>query len=434
MNDVHDTTAPLARSPRRRRIRLSFLLGALLLLVGYAGFDLWAGHSVNVAIARLEKQYGRIDAYPLTVAYVPAGENRARVVRAAATLIALAPGTTDTDFSRAYGGFVTSVPPAPVPTELRNFVEANREALRVADDARTRRQSNWEVEYRSGGERPPLLGIRALSNAIYLSTCLDLRAGQPEDAAKAIATGLAVSGSLRQEPDLLAQLIRIASGTQQFDAVHRLLIESEPSKTSLEDLARWLAEDRTPDPAWVGLVSEMKTFNAVLTQLGSGRSVAYDSPLWLGPLARFGRPVIRLAQARYLRQMGDLLDVQAGPRPRPAPAEDALRRWGWAKWLDYAPSLERSIDSFDRFNSALGATELAVALRRFKIDHGTYPDDLSALVPVYMAIVPIDAFTGQPPVYARQGAGFHLYAPDGGYFPRPADRLMASALDWTVPK
>jgi hypothetical protein len=92
--------------------------------------------------------------------------------------------------------------------------------------------------------------------------------------------------------------------------------------------------------------------------------------------------------------------------------------------------LERTIDTVDRFNSTLGATELAVALRRFRIDHGTYPDKLSALVPAYVGGVPIDPFTGQPPVYTRQGTGFHLHAEGGQHVPT----AMVSALDWIVQK
>ena len=80
-------------------------------------------------------------------------------------------------------------------------------------------------------------------------------------------------------------------------------------------------------------------------------------------------------------------------------------------------------EGFEQFNSTLNATELAVALRRFRLDHGTYPDDLSALVPAYAARVPIDPFTGQPPVYSRQGAGFHLHAEGGEY-----SKEMRSAL------
>ena len=254
---------------------------------------------------------------------------------------------------------------------------------------------------------------------------------------------------MRLENDLLVQLIRVSLGLQQLEAVHRLVIESEPPKASLDELATRLAENRSPDPARVGVISEMKHVNAALMRLENGRLAVnrgvsellplgfarftrYESSVWLGLLARFERPFIRMARARYLRQVGDLLEWRAGPHPRPEFISGAApKQWVWLMQLDYLSSgLERSIDTFDRFNSALGATELAVALRRFRLDHGTYPDELSALVPVYLAGLPIDPFTGKPPVYARQGAGFQLHAQGGKHVPM----AMVSALDWSVPK
>ena len=63
-----------------------------------------------------------------------------------------------------------------------------------------------------------------------------------------------------------------------------------------------------------------------------------------------------------------------------------------------------------KHNSVLGVTEIGVALRRYRLDRGSYPDELSALVPAYLARLPIDPVTGRPPVYARSGAGFTLKA------------------------
>ena len=102
-----------------------------------------------------------------------------------------------------------------------------------------------------------------------------------------------------------------------------------------------------------------------------------------------------------------------------------MRRWV----STFTAGLERSIESGDRFTSGLNAAELAVALRRFRLDHGSYPDELSALAPEYLASVPIDPFTGRPPVYARKGAGFELHAEGPkSRTPRPPE------LDWVVPK
>jgi hypothetical protein len=440
---MSDVTSQPARGRRLRLFLVVAVLGALLLLVAYAGVDVWAGHRVHVAVARLEKQYGRLSEDTLGVARPPAGDNRAQVVRAAAALIE---GGNSKDFHPAYSRFIQSGASAPVPADLRTFVEANRLALRVADEARTRRHSDWEADYPFGRvSHLPLLNIRTLENATFLDGLLDLEAGRPDDAAKAIATGLAVSGSLRQEPSLIVQLVRISVGIDLCEAVHRLVIQSEPSKASLEELAKWLVENKTPDPARVGVISEMKHVNAAFTRLENGTfqpemvellpflggrawRLESEPPFWLGLLARIERPLIRLARARYLQYVGDLLAVQAGPRPRLPFPRPASRGSGWMP--DMSGGLERTIDTVDRFNSTLGATELAVALRRFRLDHGTYPDALSALVPAYVAGVPIDPFTGQPPVYARQGAGFHLYAEGGAHVPT----VTMSALDWTVPK
>ena len=90
--------------------------------------------------------------------------------------------------------------------------------------------------------------------------------------------------------------------------------------------------------------------------------------------------------------------------------------------------LERSVQTGERFNSALAATELAVALRRYQIDHGHYPEALSALVPAYLSVLPIDPLTGQPPLYERQSAGFRLRTEPG----QRMTGIMEPSPEWNV--
>ena len=51
---------------------------------------------------------------------------------------------------------------------------------------------------------------------------------------------------------------------------------------------------------------------------------------------------------------------------------------------------------------------IAVALRRFRIDHAAYPNTLADLAPAYLKTVPLDPFTTRQPEYERTGAGFEL--------------------------
>ncbi|MEZ5319263.1 MAG: hypothetical protein R2752_17815 [Vicinamibacterales bacterium] len=49
-------------------------------------------------------------------------------------------------------------------------------------------------------------------------------------------------------------------------------------------------------------------------------------------------------------------------------------------------------------------------------------------MPEYLDRLPIDPYTGQPPVYARQGEGFTLRAQGSEDLPESAKR----ALQWSV--
>jgi hypothetical protein len=424
-----------------RRLLVLSIAAVLLLLVARAGLDVWARSRVDAAVARLEQRYGRLHEGRLIAPPVPPGENRARAYRAAVALIDLAPLTNQHGLGLAVTRFLQAALEAPLTDDHRAFVDANRAALRIADEARTRRRSNWEGDYigsvAGNINMPPWVDVRALSNAIYMAARRDLADGRVDDAGVAIASGLALSASWRHEPFLIAQLIRSAVGLQHFKAVQELVTKAEPSKASLEELARWLAEDGDPSPMDVGLLAELTHFHLALTRFenGEGRvGPMSELPSWADPLAWLGRPLVRLNHARYLDKVGHLLDVQTGPRPRPVSQATPPP----SRWLFFTegivnialPGLDRTMDTGDLFTTQRGLAELAVALRRFRIDRGTYPDALSALVPGYVAALPIDASTGQPPVYAREGAGFRLQAEPMKNITGP----RAAGLEWVVPK
>jgi len=125
---------------------------------------------------------------------------------------------------------------------------------------------------------------------------------------------------------------------------------------------------------------------------------------------------------------GRLLDAQVGPRPRPDSIATAHTWWlvppvWWA-----LPGLERSMDTGDLHHSALTMTGLAVALRRFRLAHGEYPEALTALAPGYMASVSSDSLTSTLPLYTRQADGFTLRSEH----PKADERPMTSALTWKV--
>jgi hypothetical protein len=89
-----------------------------------------------------------------------------------------------------------------------------------------------------------------------------------------------------------------------------------------------------------------------------------------------------------------------------------------------------------------------IALKRFELKHAQYPENLSQLIPDFMAAVPIDPMSGDPLHYRRQSDdAFLLYSvgengvDDGGdpAFPsgvksRSYFWLNEQALDWVWPQ
>jgi hypothetical protein len=416
------------------------LLGVLVLLFAFVGLDLWSGRRLDAELARLEQRYGSLDGRAAVAPPVASSDNQARFVRAAAALVV--------PTGRDPGGtaVITAVTAAlvrvehqqdvhDVPGELRAFVEANADAMALIGEARRRRQSSWDANYDGGGNVPSWADVRTLGHAAFAAALVDLQRGRVDEASGRIASGFAVSASLRHEPSLFPQLIRISVALQQCEAVERLIATAEPSRVALEDLARSLADNRTPDPLRLALLGELRYGNASFVRLETGDVSQSDFAVtsvwsvWLGPLARFGRPFIRRSRLEYLRAMEALIEIQAGPRPRATLRDSSPQGW-WGPprfGVDMVAGLERAIDTGDLFNNVLGVAEAGVALRRYRLDRGSYPEDLTALVPAYLIRLPVDAVTGRPPSYARSGAGFTLKAEA-----IRRDAAVPSALQWLI--
>jgi hypothetical protein len=402
----------------KRRILLVLVGGVLAVLISAVIVDVVAGRRLHREYARLEQRFGVLDARGGFAPEVPDEDNSARVIRAASILVLRGPGRRNyTEMRTALGPYEKASASAPIPQDVRAFIDANTQAVHVAELAVTRSQANWEADYLAGEDLPRFLLVRGLSDATYVSALQATKEGHADEASRYLVTGLAVASSLRNERSLIAQLIRISVAAQQFEGVRRLVADAEPPAAALAELARALRESGATDPMQVGLLGELRYGNNEILKMER-------TPKW-----RLLRPFVRLARRDYLLEMERLLDLQAGPRPHP-PYVDRSARWplDWRKiTLAQTAGLQRAIDSGDDFTTMRGVAEAGVALRRYRLEHGAYPDDLASLVPAYLPKVPLNAGTGRPPAYARSGAGFTLR----GLSARQ-EAAASAALEWTV--
>jgi hypothetical protein len=73
-------------------------------------------------------------------------------------------------------------------------------------------------------------------------------------------------------------------------------------------------------------------------------------------------------------------------------------------------------ESFDRVTDAHAlqrVTEVALALRLYRKEHGRYPEDLQALAPKFLLSVPSDPYDGKPLRYRKIQKGFKVWSVGG---------------------
>jgi hypothetical protein len=73
-------------------------------------------------------------------------------------------------------------------------------------------------------------------------------------------------------------------------------------------------------------------------------------------------------------------------------------------------SIIKVCHSEDRLRQSRENARIAFALAWYRADHGSYPKDLSALAPKYLAEVPNDWFSGEPLIYRPTEKGYLLYS------------------------
>jgi hypothetical protein len=74
------------------------------------------------------------------------------------------------------------------------------------------------------------------------------------------------------------------------------------------------------------------------------------------------------------------------------------------------PALERACLRLVHAHANVDLARTAIALERYHLANGSYPDSLDSLAPKYIPAVPHDVILGKPLHYHRDGQGFVLYS------------------------
>ena len=193
-------------------------------------------------------------------------------------------------------------------------------------------------------------------------------------------------------------------------AVRPTLERTRPSRSSLALLAQAIAEADRDD-----LLRAQFLFLRV--ELLHSRIA---EPWRIGPR---GRPFLLVNRPLRTHQMVSQLValdrlLQAASEPWPARIEAIVASDARAlAGIAFGPGeanrarLEAVVFRSVRPLAVNRAMRIAVAVERYRRDHGEMlPNDLSALLPIYLTSIPIDPFAGKDMRFARDGSGYVVYS------------------------
>lgn len=279
---------------------------------------------------------------------------------------------------------------------------------------------------------PHVQEARTLANLLNYDARLRAHDNDIAGALLDVKAVLYASRALGDEETLISQLVRIACDSVALRMLERSLACGRASEAALLDLQKELeAEAQTPF-FLTGLRGERACLDSMLDNIQRGEiSFAQLRRLMIG-ISAFpvnGIPAsnswqaeannvrfyvnIRHERAQYLHHMNQLIELAKLPSWKTIEAIEALDeslRKAPPIWTALVSSASKVCQADARVKALLRTAYTAVALERYRLAKGKWPEKLADLVPQYLSEVPLDPFDGDPLRLARQGSALIVYS------------------------
>jgi hypothetical protein len=326
-------------------------------------------------------------------------------------------------------------PAADVLLALSRF-EPNRQLL-IAAAARpyARFWINYEAGF--GSLLPHLARVKRSAQYLSLQACAALQAGERDTALEDVKLTFRLMDSIRGEPVLISQLVRIAIlqlalqpvweglADRQWSEADLGWVESALGKLDfLADYQLGMRGEEACDLWAVDYVHKAGPYG--LDELGAmdrGRPGAEDWERGVGrtlfllvPAGWFDQNRLSLCRLRE-NYLLPTVDTQRGlvPPERVARAQAALEQNYSVPYNVFSrfllAAVARSAERCARAQTSVDLARGACALERYRLANGPFPEKLDALVPKLIEHLPHDVINGQPLKYRRTDDGqFVLYS------------------------
>jgi len=350
--------------------------------------------------------------------------------------------------------------------EVLRILERYRPVLDELQTASRRPYARFNVHYSDKDQNPaaillPHLAVVKRTGSIFqLRASAELALGRTDEAWADVKTALTIADSVKGEPFLISELVRIAVLQATLTRpVWEGLAAHQWSDAQLAELEQRLGGIDMLEEYGHSIRGERGLENDGLDYLRAHRKELSNldenpTPIsWLIPGGWFYQNEIVMSR---MHQEINLPEVDAAKHRvyvnLPSGREDDLMNKelfsGFPPYKIFARLLFPAVAKA-RMKSAYAQTVVdeamvACALERYRLAHGEFPQTLEVLTPQFIGKIPNDVFTGGPLKYQRNGDGrFLLYSvgwnekDDGGQVVRHKGESGAVELmqgDWVWPQ
>ncbi|HIJ65905.1 MAG TPA: hypothetical protein HPP77_08125 [Candidatus Hydrogenedentes bacterium] len=292
-------------------------------------------------------------------------------------------------------------------------------------------------------------GLRTLTELLVLDALIHVEQGAAEAAYASLMDAILLGRTLKNEPLLISQLVRIALHNTSIAGLERTLNHVQFEDIHLASLAAALASEETSEGLLKFMVGERcMVIGQAFRPMSKGLESAYGSAYPLSGLEPGVAYLKRLGYwdldcSTYLGIMGRFVDLCSEPPVNrlalAREAEDDIQSISmWQGGLSRAtlPRLMGTVQVHDSGIIQLRIARTVLAIERYRLKNHRLPKSLADLVPAYLDSVPIDAYDGNPLRYTRTEHGYVVYTigpdleDDGGIEAESAKKAWTEG-DWT---
>jgi len=267
---------------------------------------------------------------------------------------------------------------------------------------------------------------REIANLLWLDAAL-LAQSQQSDAALVSGRAILNAGrSIGDEPLMIAHLVRMACQRMAITGVERVLAQGQASEPALAATQDLFTDEAAQPILLYALRGERAYGDVLIGWMEAGDPRGFGSVNATGgsifyPL--LGGSMMTQNRALKLELMTEAVEIAKRPPDEQPDRFQELNRKvkslpqnsGTMLASLAIPAVSKVADACQRSRADLRCAVTALAVERYRLAHGAWPETLDQLVPRFLAQVPIDPYDRKPLRFLRLDDGVLIYSlgPDG---------------------